>query len=496
MDELELMPSPVRVVRKRVNKAPDPRFKPDISEQMDPILGSPGMAVPKGHLARAIKELLGELDLTSIERKYSSQGRRGFHPRHQLGALLYGSLLGIHHSTRLEEALKENLVLRFVAGGHVISAGRLREFKRKNEALFKDLFQQVLKLAHERGLLDTSELAVDSVRLRAHASTNAVRTLTRSKKRLAQLSKVDVATLSDEERDEHEAKVAKHTKTVQLCIEQQRTNVVLTSPSAGLMKFPSGASAPGHRATVVAAGVRERFVIDVFVDGDATDYGKLGPAILRTRKALEEAGVPLDEPMQVAADAGYFCATDLAFAANNTRWVDALIAERSSKTTRNKDGQALFGVEDFLRVDGKLVCPAQRPMHGPLKDGGQRERWDGVGCAGCGLKPQCTRAAKRTVTVDPHFHQLRDAMRARMAQPGAQARYGKRIATIEPVFSVIEDRMQYRRVTTRFEASVRAEVLLKVLAYNLKRLAEAKRLRRVQMWVCDKVLFGATAAAA
>src|SRR5690606_8201132 len=130
------------------------------------------------------------------------------------------------------------------------------------------------------------------------------------------------ATLSDEERDEHEAKVAKHTKTVQLCIEQQRTNVVLTSPSAGLMKFPSGASAPGHRATVVAAGVRERFVIDVFVDGDATDYGKLGPAILRTRKALEEAGVPLDEPMQVAADAGYFCATDLAFAANNTRWVD------------------------------------------------------------------------------------------------------------------------------------------------------------------------------
>jgi transposase len=477
-----------RAVRKRVNKAPDPRFRPDMSELLDPILGCPALALSARHPARLVKEELESLDFAEAEARYSSQGQHGYHPRHVFGALVYGSLIGIHQSTKLESALATDLALRFVAGGHAISAGRLRAFRRENLELYVRLQGQLLRIANERGMLLTNELAVDSVRLRAHASTKAVRTMKRSRARLKELSAVDVTVLFDEARLEHEASVERHRAAVQVCEEQQRTNVVLTSPSAGLMKFPNGASGPGHRATVVASGVKERFIVDVLIDSDANDFGKLGPAILRARKALGQAGVALDKPMQVAGDAGYFSAEDLAFAANNRTWVDTLVAERSSKKSAGKDGASLFDVDDFKRdVSGKLTCPAQRAMNGPWKDG-DAERWEGIECGGCGLKPRCTGGARRTVTIDLEFHKVRDAMRERMAMPGARERYNQRIATVEPVFSVLEDAMGFRRVTSRVAGSVRAEVLLKVVAYNLKRLIDSKRVRAVSMLIQEKAL--------
>lgn len=475
-------------VRKRINKAPDPRFKPDVSDLPDPILGCPEAALPANHIARAVKAELAEMDFSTLEARYSSQGQHGYHPRHVLGALLYGSIIGIHHSTKLAAALRTDLAARLVAGGHAISEGRLRAFKRENLELYEAVQRRLLGVAHERGLLATDQLAVDSVRLRAHASMSAVKTLKRSRTRLAELSAIDVTRLGEEERRAHDEKVEKHRATIHLCEEQQRTNIVETSPSAGLMKFPSGASAPGHRATVVAAGVKQRFIVDVLVDSASNDFGKLGPAILRARHALESVGVRLDQPMQVAGDAGYFCAADLAFAAKNRNLVDVLIAEGRSKTRDAADGAKLFDVDDFTRNEAdQLVCPAQKPMNGPLKDG-DRERWEGLGCESCGLKSQCTRGAKRTVTIDIGYHEVRDAMRVRMAQPGAKERYNQRIATVEPVFAAIEDEMGFRRVTSRHGPSVRAEVMLKVIAYNLKRLIAAKPMRPTCMQIDDERL--------
>jgi transposase len=477
------------LIEKRArNKAAEPRFQVDISGMLDPVLGCPEQAIPKSHLARAVKTFLAGLDFSTMESKYSSQGRHGFHPRHVFGALLYGSLIGVHTSTRLAETLRWDLALRLVAGGHSISAGLLRAFKRSNGDFFRALQQQLLKVANERGLLALDQLAVDSVRLRADASVKAVRTLKRSMERLRELGEVDASKLSPGELEAHSAKVKKHSDAIEFCQQQERTNYVTTSPGAGLMKFPDGAAAPGHRATVVAAGVKERFIVDVLVDSASNDIGKLGPAIVRARRELESAGVPLDEPMQVAGDAGYFCTADLAFASKNRAWVDVLIAEYGSTRRSREDGAKLFGVDAFRRnVDGKMVCPAQKLMEGPGRDG-ERERWTGNGCATCGLKSRCTNGALRTLTIDTAFHDLRDAMRERMQQPNAKERYGQRIATVEPVFSKLEHGMGFRRVTSRCEPSVQAEILLKVLAYNVKRLIQVPKTRAVAMLIDEQRL--------
>jgi len=327
-------------------------------------------------------------------------------------------------------------------------------------------------------LLDVQDLAVDSVRLRAHASTKAVRTEKRSTERLQELSKATPAS-DDDGRAKHAAKVAKHQQALALCAARGTASVVLTNPSAALMKFPTGAGLPGHRATMVASGQACRFVVGVLVDAGTNDYGKLEGAVREARGVLHRAGLPVDAPLQVAADAGYWSEADLAFAASQRPTVDVLIADPRAETP--SDAPRLFGRDRFtIHPDGTATCPAGRSMHGPYEDvTNGRTKWLGDGCENCPLRPACTDGRQRRLTAST----AGEAMRARLHAPGARERYNRRMSTVEPVFSTIEDAMGYRRVSTRHAGAVVAEILLKVLAYNVGRLIQAKRLRPVYLVV-------------
>jgi hypothetical protein len=226
--------------------------------------------------------------------------------------------------------------------------------------------------------------------------------------------------------------------------------------------------------TVVAAGVRERIILSVLIDADGHDQGKSGPALTQVKALFDQLGIHHAERMQAAMDAGYWSETDLQFAADNRDWVDMLIAERSD------DNSNFFGRDKFTVVaDGTIVCPIGRTMRGPYADGkGLAQRYNGVGCSTCPLKPQCTTGRMRSILIRGSLDKVRNLMRQRMAAPGGRERYKQRIATIEPVFSNIESTMKYRRVTSRHERGMTAEILLKVLAHNVSRLLAARRLSR------------------
>jgi transposase len=439
--------------------------------------------VPEDHLARQVVALMASVDFSEVEAKYSSLGRRGYHPRTMVGVWIYASLIGLHESTKVARSLRTDAALRFVAGGHAISAGRLREFRRKHVELLESVNKQVLRFAAQKGLIKPAQLATDSVRLRAHASTKSARTVRRSEQRVEELSAVDTTTLDEEAKARHALKVEKHTSAIAACKQMGRTNIVTTCPSAGLLKFPNGASAPGHRVTMTGAGARERFVLDYLIDADGYDYGKLEGAMLRTRETLKQLGVDV-EKIQVAVDAGYYSDADLRFAAENRHWVDVLIAERSLSRRGNDEARGLFSPSAFhLGDDGKMTCPAGKTMLGPYKDG-TASRFEGTGCKACPLKTQCTRGKRKYLTVNPEYLHLRNQMSERMQAPDAQKRYAQRMATIEPVFSSIQHTMGFRRLSARHTPSVQAEIVLKVLAHNVSRLLTLRRLLCVRIYLC------------
>ncbi len=436
--------------------------------------------MPGAHLARKVAEIVGSLEVSSLDEQYSSLGRHGYNPRAVLAVWVYASLIGLHHSTKIARALETDAAFRLLSGGYAISSSVLRKFRQRNGAVFSAAIGQTVTFAHERGLLRTDELAVDSMRLRAHASTKAVRTAVRSKKRVEELSKVDVAALGPDERAAHDAKLEKHQAAVARCEREDRPNFVTTNESAALMKFPNGAGMPGHRVTVTAAGVSERLVVSVLVDAATNDYGKLEAAVAQAREALERAEVPLKAPLMFTADAGYCSHSDLAFA-EKTRVADVLIdvpeqiLDESSPTKSKFFGRERFKILD----DQSAICPAGRPMSGPYPDSNGRTKWMGVKCTECPLHAQCTTGKARSLTANLELEHARATMRARFRTPENRERYNKRIATVEPVFSNIEEVMGYRRATSRHSATIVAEVLLKVLAHNISRLIKAAPLRHV-----------------
>jgi len=485
-------PESTRSIRRRQARDPKPHFKAERGNQLDGVRGCPALVLPPDHPAREVQRIVSEFDLSSLEAGYSSLGRHGYHPRNVLGVWLFASQMGIHHATKVARACATDAALLFLSGGHAISAGTLKRFRKQNLALFSDLLVETVRIAYAAGLVTTTEVATDSMRLRAHASTHAVRTVKRSRERLKELDAVDTSTLSAEQLEHHEGKLAKHRSALEECAARDRTSVVLTNPEAALMKFPSGAGLPGHRITATASGISERIIVGVLVDADPTDDGKLEGAVRGAREVLERAGVPIDG-LQVAADAGYFCETDLEFASKNRDWVDVLIAEGTAAAEPVSSGlKGYFGREHFrILDDGTAICPAGKPMSPPSPHHSGRTVWAGIGCSECPIRTQCTPGNKRSLTAHRNLEVVREDMRRRMAEPGARERYGQRMPTIEPVFSNIEDVMAYRRASSRHPTTIVAEVLMKVLAHNMSRISAARRLACVWAQLDVSALIGA-----
>jgi len=464
-----------------------PRFHSDHSYDRNAVRGCPAEAVPADHVARVVRDYLRSVDFSVQELAHSALGRKPVHPRFKAGALLYGSLVGLHHASEVARATETDLAMRLVSGGNALSAETLKLYRRENADFFKSLLARTVKDAAVLGLVNAQDLATDGVRLRADASLKSMRTLSRSQRRLEELQQVDTSGMSEAAKAKHDAKVAKHQAAVARCEQEGRTSHSITDPAAALMKFPNGAALPGHRITATTAGVEERIVIDVIIDNAPVDFGHLEQACESAREALLAAGFEAKEgapAMQVAADPGYLSEADLRYADENRNRVDVVIHQPAAPERKNENGEAKFDRSRFeIRPDGTAVCPAGTPMEGPKKLDQHRRAWKGVGCATCPMQAKCTSAQRRTLTQDQETDRLHGSMAARMAQEGAAARYNRRMCTVEPVFSYTEDVMRFVRSSSRLQATVRSEIYMNFAAYNIVRLAKLKKGRILRVYV-------------
>jgi hypothetical protein len=313
-----------------------------------------------------------------------------------------------------------------------------------------------------------------------------LRTLERSRQAVEQLASADTTTMSDEQREEHRRRRAKHEETIRRCQEEGRTEIVRTNPLASRQKFPGGGVQLGHRVTVAAVGQKVRLVVGVLIDADQSDAGKLRPVVEQARAVLLGAGVAPDAKMQVTADSGYTAERDLAFAASNPHAIDVLAPvddiDRSKSTKRG-----LFGRERFvIHPDGSATCPAGKKMLGPYASG-RRRSYRGIDCTTCPLRSQCTDAKQRCLNILPTYDKLHAAMHDRMAAPDAKARYARRSSTVEPVFASLENEMGFRRCSSNHPDTIVAEILLKLLAHNLRRLVAAAKSSCV--WMAIEIEF-------
>ena len=127
-------------------------------------------ALPPAHLARFIVDVIGQLDLSKIYKRYASQGGEAIAPEILLGLLFYGYATGIYSSRKIEKATHESIPFRFIAGGLHPDHDTIANFRKTFLAEIQELFVQVLLLAEAVGVLQLGNISLDGSKIHADAS--------------------------------------------------------------------------------------------------------------------------------------------------------------------------------------------------------------------------------------------------------------------------------------------------------------------------------------
>ncbi len=145
--------------------------------------------LPEDHMARFVRDVVGELDLGEILRYYEREDR-GFppyHPRMMTHVLLYAYVVGVPSSRKVERKLHEDVAFRFLAAGNQPDYRTIAEFRRRHLGPLSKLFVQVLRLCQEAGLVKLGHVSLDSTKVKANASKHKAMSYERMVKSEAQL---------------------------------------------------------------------------------------------------------------------------------------------------------------------------------------------------------------------------------------------------------------------------------------------------------------------
>jgi transposase len=126
--------------------------------------------LPPDHLARFVAQVLALLDLSAFYAHYGSVGGAAYAPEVLLGLLLYGYMTGMFSSRKIEQATRDSLPFRYLAGGMHPDHDTLANFRRTFLDEIVAVFAQVLLLAHELGALTLREISVDGSKVHADAA--------------------------------------------------------------------------------------------------------------------------------------------------------------------------------------------------------------------------------------------------------------------------------------------------------------------------------------
>jgi transposase len=140
--------------------------------------------VPEGHLARFISDMVDSMDLSEIEDAYTEErGYPPYHPCMMLKVLLYAYCTGTYSSRRMAAKLKDSVAFRFLAAGNDPDFRTISDFRKRHGQALENLFDQVLRVCREAGLVKLGRVAVDGTKIKANASKHKAMSYGRMKEK-------------------------------------------------------------------------------------------------------------------------------------------------------------------------------------------------------------------------------------------------------------------------------------------------------------------------
>lgn len=125
------------------------------------------------HLVYFILDQVEVLDLSEIKAAIhakDARGQRPYNPAMMTALLVYGYCTGVYSSRKIARAVDEQVAFRVLTGGQRPHPTRISAFVREHLGALRGLFQQVLELCVEAGLVKLGHVALDGTKVQANAS--------------------------------------------------------------------------------------------------------------------------------------------------------------------------------------------------------------------------------------------------------------------------------------------------------------------------------------
>jgi len=187
-------------------------FRPYDPEQIFLMPAALSDWLPKGHLAYFISDIVDQLDLSAIMRRYEAErGYPPYHPAMMVKVLLYAYCVGVPSSRKIEKRLCEDIAFRVLSANNTPDFRTISDFRKDHLAALAGLFLQALKLCQKAGLVKLGHVALDGTKVKANASKHKAMSYKKMKEEEARL-KAEIAELLQQAQLTDEAEDSRYGK--------------------------------------------------------------------------------------------------------------------------------------------------------------------------------------------------------------------------------------------------------------------------------------------
>jgi transposase/IS5 family transposase len=390
------------------------RFLPYSPDQVFLLPPNVKDVLGEDHLCFFVHEVVEHLDLTSFEDAYKAEGGALYAPELMLKVWLYAYAVGLTSARQLERRIREELGLRYLAGGAQPDNWALSAFRRLHARGINDAFTQVVEMARKLGLARLGKVAIDSTRVKASASKDKVESKEKLREQRAKDRKQirkwqkDCNQAEGDEKTKLEAKIKDLEEKLEKMPERlerlAKSGEEKLSPVDEDARFVKarGGFILGYTGEIAVS--EDHIIVSQQVTQAKTDNARLVPILEEVKKQCGE------QPAVVLADTGYFSLDNLN--EMERRGIEAYIPDSNMAQEINK---------------GKR-CPKMK------------------------LQP------------------VQKRMRTKLRSKEGRTIYGKRKGIVEPVFGVLKEQRGMRSFRLRGLEKVGNEFGLAAIAFNLTRL--------------------------
>lgn len=440
--------------------------------------------VPKNHISRVLNDLIEHVDIRSIESTYSDNGCPAYNPRLLLKILLYGYLINIRSSRKIDDMTETDTAFMYLTAMQKPDFHTICRFRSTHLDSIKEIFSQIVTYCKEMGLIGSS-ISIDGTKVKANASPRQSKSSDAIEKEIDKILRESIETdeLEDEiygdstpyrmpeELVDKKYRLEKIKAAKKKMDEEKLKKVNITDPDAKIMKHKDGSLKPSYNCQV-AVDEKEQIIVAADLVDEENDLHQIEPMIENVKETLGY------KPTIVLADAGYFSYDNVKFLLNEE--IDAYIPDNFYEV--EKRGKTKKFRKSLFTYDEKkdcYYCPAAFEI--PFTRIQKREDEPDLQyyvckyCYLCVLKNACTESKNRTITRDPREYLMED-MRAKLNTEEGTEQYQKRMCTVEPVFGQMKQDRGFREFLLRGKRKTKIEFLMMCTVHNIKKIADfAKR---------------------